>query len=120
LRHGGYHLLPVEETVVVGATVEEVGFDLSTTAEAGERFSEVFAHALAFPCRPGEQRAGLRPKPKGGRPLIGPLQGWPQIFAATGHYKNGILMGPLTGQVVAEWMSTGKAPRDMSYFAPER
>ena len=120
LRHDGHHLLPVEEEVAVGATVEEVGFDLGTTAEGAARFDAVFTRVLAISRRAGEQRAGLRPKPKGGRPLIGPLAGQAHIFAATGHYKNGILMGPLTGQVVAEWMHSGRAPRDMSYFAPER
>lgn len=120
LRHGGYHLLPVEEQIAVGTTVEEVGFDDGTTVEAAQRFAEVLDHALDLKTRIGEQRAGLRPKPKGGRPLIGPLTDYPQILAATGHYKNGILMGPLTGRVVAEWIETGESLRDMSYFKPER
>jgi glycine oxidase len=120
LRHGGHHLLPVEERIAVGTTVEEVGFDTSITTEAADIFEAAFTSVLTLPCASGEQRAGLRPKPKGGRPLIGPLTEHPQVFAATGHYKNGVLMGPLTGQVSAEWMATGEAPRDMSYFAPER
>ena len=120
LLHGGHHLLPVEERIAVGTTVEEVGFDTSVTAEAADIFEAAFTSVLNLPCAPGEQRAGLRPKPKGGRPLIGPLTEYPQVFVATGHYKNGVLMGPLTGRVVAAWMATGEAPRDMSYFAPER
>jgi len=120
LRHDGHHLLPVNGQIAVGATVEEVGFDASPTPEAARRFDQVLERTLALKGEAREQRAGLRPKPKGGRPLIGPLTNYPRIFAATGHYKNGILMGAVTGQVVAEWMTTGRPPRDMSYFAPER
>jgi glycine oxidase len=120
LRHGGHHLVPLAGQIAVGATVEEVGFDDRPTPEAGRRFAQVLAFALELKADPGEQRAGLRPKPKGGRPLIGPLRGRPRVFAATGHYKNGVLMGPVTGQLVAEWMATGRPDREMTYFAPER
>ncbi|MEW6754922.1 MAG: FAD-dependent oxidoreductase [Candidatus Latescibacterota bacterium] len=132
VRHGGHHLLPAGGQTVVGATVEEVGFDLSTTPEAAQVLGEALARmqgtasppaSSADGSQPGslvDQRAGLRPKPKGGRPLIGPLRDFPRVFVATGHYRNGILMGRVTGRIVAEWMARGEAPREMGYFAPER
>ncbi|MEW6756218.1 MAG: FAD-dependent oxidoreductase, partial [Candidatus Latescibacterota bacterium] len=127
VRHGGHHLLPASGQTVVGATVEEVGFELSTTPEAARVLGEALARVQGTaappdtpPAAPRSQRAGLRPKPKGGRPLIGPLQDFPRVFVATGHYKSGILMGPVTGQIVAEWMARGEAPRDMGHFEPER
>jgi glycine/D-amino acid oxidase-like deaminating enzyme len=68
-----------------------------------------------------DQRAGLRPKPRRGRPVIGPLgDGVESIFVATGHYKSGVLLGPITGQVVAEWLLTGVAPRQMGPFTVAR
>jgi glycine oxidase len=120
LRRKGHHLLPDGDHTVVGATVEEVGFDLGTTPRAGQDFAELVRTTLDRPSDLVEQRAGLRPKPRGGRPLIGPLRDHPAVFVATGHYKNGVLLGPITGQVIAGWIAEGKPPRDMSYFAPER
>lgn len=120
LRHGGHHVLPSGNQTVVGATVEEVGFDTGTTSEARNVFVTASERILRDPPGLCEQRAGLRPKPKGGRPLIGPMNEHPRVFVATGHYKNGVLMGPRTGQLVAHWMATGAPPQDMSYFAPER
>jgi glycine oxidase len=123
LRQGGHHLVPDGEAIAVGATVEEVEFDEGVTPEAVAAFSSRFEKVLGVrpvPPEPLEQRAGLRPKPKGARPLIGPLTDHPRVFVATGHYKNGILMGPATGELVAEWIASGRPGRDLSYFAPER
>ena len=64
------------------------------------------------------QQAGLRPKPQGRRPLIGPLTDAPRVFVASGHYKNGVLLGPITGQIVARWIAEGTPERDMGRFAP--
>jgi len=119
LRYAGQYLTPAWDQIVVGATVEEVGFALENTA-AVEGFNGFFEHLLDFSAEPVDERVGLRPKPKGGRPLIGPLKAHPQVFVATGHYKNGVLLGPITGQVVSDWIIKGEAPRDMAYFAPER
>ena len=52
--------------------------------------------------------------------MIGPLTEHPRVFIATGHYKNGVLMGPLTGQVIARWILEGQPGRDMQPFVPER
>ena len=120
LRHGGQQVVPAAGSVVVGATTEEVGFDAATTAAAARRFEGAWHRLLEVQAEFVEQRAGLRPKPKGGRPLIGPLSAHPRIFVATGHYKNGILMGPITGQVISKWIVEGDPGRDMAYFAAER
>jgi glycine oxidase len=120
LRYGGFHLLPAGGDLLVGATVEETGFAAQTTPQAAEDFAHLFRQVLDLPPRLLEQRAGLRPKPKGGRPHLGPLQGQPRVFAAAGHYKNGILLGPLTGLLLAEWISAGQPSLDLAPFAPER
>ena len=118
LRHGGYHLLPAGGEIVVGGTVEDVGFDLDTTEDAERMFTALCSQVLAIEPSLTGQRAGLRPKAKKGRPVIGPFDTDGQLFVATGHYKNGVLMGPITGRVVAEWISTGAPSLDMSVFAP--
>ena len=120
LRRDGFHLLPAGEHIVVGSTVEEAGFAAQSTMAAGVMFEDVFRRTMAWRPELQEQRAGLRPKPRGGRPIIGPLTGCPRIFVAAGHYKNGILLGPITGQVVGRWIATGDPGRDMTHFAVER
>ncbi|MFH1568931.1 MAG: FAD-dependent oxidoreductase [Gemmatimonadota bacterium] len=120
LRLGGYHAVPAGDQVVVGATVEEVGFDSDPTSEAGAEFDRAIASMLSGPAVRLEQRAGLRPKPRKGRPVIGPLPGWERVMVATGHYKSGVLLGPITGLVVARWITGGQPGRDMQHFAVRR
>jgi glycine oxidase len=87
--------------LLVGATVEDVGFDESTTAEGVRELTDAVcallpgARSAAFI----EARAGLRPALPDGLPAIGPLV--PRVTAATGHYRNGILLAPLTAALVS-------------------
>ena len=120
VRVNGRHLIPDGGETVVGSTVEEVGFRLATTRAAAVQFAAAVRSTLGR-CLPlSRQWAGLRPKPRGGRPLIGPLTDAPRVFVAAGHYKNGVLLGPITGQIVARWIAEGTPGRDMRRFAPER
>jgi glycine oxidase len=87
--------------LLVGATVEDVGFDESTTADGVRELTDAVSALL-----PGargaafiEARAGLRPALPDGLPAIGPLV--PRVTAATGHYRNGILLAPLTAALVS-------------------
>lgn len=120
LRYQGVHLVPAGEVLIAGATVEETGFDTQVTLEAAERFARLCQQVLDLPVELLGQRAGLRPKPKGGRPHLGPLQAQPRVLVAAGHYKSGILLGPLTGQLLADWIGTGQPSLDLHRFAPER
>jgi glycine oxidase len=120
VRHDGRHLLPSDGFTVVGATVEEVGFDEEVTMAARQELTAFLRETVSPQLNFHHQRAGLRPKPKGGRPLIGPLEEYPQVFVATGHYKNGIQLGPGTGKAVAHWIVDGDPGRDMDRFKPER
>ena len=118
VRHGLLQSIPAETAqVIVGATTEESGFDATTTASAMEGFRDHWRHVFCTPPQSCELRAGLRPKPKGGRPMIGRLPGWERVFVATGHYKNGILLGPITGRLIAEWIVEGRPSRSMQAFA---
>jgi len=120
LRHGGHQIIPSARGTMVGATAEEAGFSTEIT-QAGQRaLRAVQTRLLAAPGPLRSQWAGLRAKPKAGRPMIGPLNEHPRVFIATGHYKNGVLMGPLTGQVITRWILEGQPGRDMQPFVPER
>ncbi len=120
LRCSGGHVLPAPGGLLVGGTVEETGFDARTTPAAGQELSALCGRVLARPPVLRQQRAGLRPKPPRGRPLIGPVAGAEGLWAATGHYRNGVLMGPLTGRVLARWITTGDPGREMSPFGVDR
>lgn len=90
-------------TVLVGATSEEVGFDESTTAAGVQGLLAAAIRAL-----PGagsaallDARAGLRPASADGLPYIGRRRRTPRVTYATGHFRNGILLTPLTAAMVA-------------------
>jgi D-amino-acid dehydrogenase len=107
--------------VVVGATRETgSGFDARITADG---LRSVLADALAV--APGlaaasvlETRVGLRPLPRSGLPVLGPLPGVPGWFVASGFGAGGLTMGPLAGHLLAQLVLTGRAELDLSPFAP--
>lgn len=118
----GYLVPRANGLVFAGATVEEVGFRRRTT-QAGTRAMRTMAVALVPQLAAAKVHfawAGLRPGSPDGLPMIGPLPGFPNVIAATGHYRNGILLGPLTGELVARGIVAGDwsgVPRE---FDPER
>ena len=93
-------------TLLVGATVEEAGFDESITA-AGLRDLTQAVTALLPASKDAlflDARAGLRPATPDGLPTIGPLRNAPRVVLATGHFRNGILLAPLTAEIVARYV----------------
>ncbi|UQX00776.1 glycine oxidase ThiO [Streptomyces sp. RerS4] len=122
VRGSHVYLVPRENgELVVGATSEELGWD--TTVTAGGVYELLRdAHELV----PGitelpltETRAGLRPGSPDNAPLIGPTD-LPGLHLATGHYRNGVLLTPLTGDVMAELLTTGVVPEIARPFSPRR
>ncbi|MER7686423.1 glycine oxidase ThiO [Streptomyces sp. NPDC097610] len=122
VRGSQVYLVPRENgELVVGATSEELGWD--TTVTAGGVYELLRdAHELV----PGitelpltETRAGLRPGSPDNAPLLGPtaLDG---LLLATGHYRNGVLLTPVTGDVMAHALTTGELPEEARPFTPGR
>ncbi|MEZ0066764.1 glycine oxidase [Streptacidiphilus sp. MAP12-20] len=116
------YVVPREDgELVVGATSEEQGFD--TTVTAGGVYELLRdAHELL----PGitelplvETGAGLRPGTPDNAPLLGPTA-LPGLVAATGHYRNGVLLTPVTGDAIAELLATGSLPPEAAPFTPAR
>ena len=90
-------------TVLVGATTEDVGFDESTTASGVQGLLAAAIRALpgAASAELLDARAGLRPASADGLPYIGRRRRTPHVTYATGHFRNGILLTPLTAVMVA-------------------
>lgn len=107
--------------LIVGATTEERGFDATVTAggvhellrEAYRLLPDVAEMELV------EAMAGLRPGTPDNLPLIGPgaLDG---LILACGHYRNGILLAPLTGEAVAALQAGRELPDSVAAASPER
>ncbi|MFG2333802.1 glycine oxidase ThiO [Streptomyces sp. NPDC048604] len=122
VRGSQVYLVPRENgELVIGATSEELGWD--TTVTAGGVYELLRdAHELV----PGltelpltETRAGLRPGSPDNAPLLG-ATALPGLLLATGHYRNGVLLTPVTGDVMAEILATGTAPEEARPFSPRR
>jgi glycine oxidase len=98
--------------VVLGATVEEQGFDTTVTADGVFRLLEAAWEVLP---EVGElelvgARAGLRPGTPDNAPIVGPDAEVAGLIWATGHWRNGVLLAPVTGDAVAA-MLAGETPR---------
>ena len=118
----GYLVPRANGLVFAGATVEDVGFRRRTT-KAGIRAMRSMAIALVPQLAAASEHfewAGLRPGSPDGLPIIGPLPRWPNAFAATGHFRNGILLGPLTGKLVARGLVAGDWSETPREFDPAR
>ncbi|MFF8812051.1 glycine oxidase ThiO [Streptomyces pactum] len=122
VRGGHVYLVPRENgELVLGATSEEMGWD--TTVTAGGVYELLRdAHELV----PGitelpltETLAGLRPGSPDNAPLLGATE-LPGLLLATGHHRNGVLLTPVTGDVMAQVLTTGEPPAHARPFSPRR
>lgn len=105
----GYLVPRADGRILIGATVEDVGFNCCTTAAALDRLQaagEEIAPGLAK-SEIAESWAGLRPFAANGLPIIGPVPDYEGLFVATAHYRNGILLAPITAKLVADQIVSG-------------
>lgn len=104
---------------VLGATIEDAGFDDSPTEAATALLLEQAARAVPSVAELElvEEAASLRP----GTPDDGPLIGeWEGLIVATGHYRNGVLLAPITADAVAALLTGDEPPPEATAFAPGR
>ena len=95
-----------DQSLLVGATVEEVGFDERTTAAGVRDLLDAVCEILpeAWQATFVKARVGLRPATPSGLPLVGPSDVSDRVVHATGHYRNGVLLAPWTAKAVADWI----------------
>ncbi|MCS0636378.1 glycine oxidase ThiO [Streptomyces sp. LP05-1] len=116
------YLVPRENgELVIGATSEERGWDTKVTAggvyELLRDAHELLPGITELPLT--ETGAGLRPGSPDNAPLLGPTA-LPGLHLATGHYRNGVLLTPVTGDVMGELLATGELPGLARAFLPTR
>ena len=117
------YLVPrADGCLLVGATVEDVGFDESTTIaglsglmQAAIELVPALADAALV-----EVRAGLRPVTRDELPVIGARAGEPGLVYAAGHYRNGALLAPITARIVADAVLDGRRHPALDALGPDR
>ena len=109
-------------SVLVGATVEDVGFDETATAAGVRQLLDGGMELLPVLERAAfeEVRVGLRPMASDELPVIGASSVMPQLFYASGHYRNGVLLAPLTAALVADLVVDGREREELSLTRPGR
>jgi glycine oxidase len=125
LRHvvrGPSYLVPRHDgRLVIGATVERVGFEKAVTASAiGKLLGDAVRMVPALAAAPVvETWSGLRPDTPDHLPILGPadMEG---LWLATGHYRNGILLAPATARALGEWITEGRTTLPIEGFSPLR
>jgi len=107
--------------IIAGSTIEYEGFDRSVTAAGMKR---ILTGAISLvpaleKARIEETWAGLRPDTPDHLPILGPTDR-EGLLVATGHFRSGILLAPITAQLVREWVTTQKVSVDWTPFSPMR
>jgi len=127
LRHvvygtGGYAIPRPSGEHIIGSTVEFVGYDKRVTVEGVTGILQGITRLVPalHEAAMVTSWACLRPAAPDGLPLLGPVPGRPGLVVATGHFRNGILLAPITGKIIAEFITTGKSSVSMQPFRPDR
>jgi glycine oxidase len=118
----GYIVPRLDGRVLAGSTTEHAGFDKRVTA-AG--MHTILTNALQIAPALGnlplvDAWAGLRPRALDDLPVLGASSQTRGLFYAVGHYRNGILLAPITAELVAREVTSGTAQPLMRAFTPER
>ena len=125
LETEGCYLIPrgrrQDGLVWVGATSEEAGFTRGTTPEGRAALRRAAAQAVPALARAPEVEAwdGFRPGTPDGLPVIGPDPDLPGLIHATGHFRNGILLTPVTAELIVRCVDGTGDPR-LGPFSPDR
>ncbi|MBM0259498.1 FAD-dependent oxidoreductase, partial [Micromonospora sp. 4G55] len=116
------YLVPrADGEVVLGATVEERA-DTEVTAGAVLRLLRAAVDLVPDLAEYDlvEAAAGLRPGTPDNAPILGPLPGRPGVLVAAGHHRHGILLTPVTADLITELVVSGAADPLLAPFAPDR
>ncbi|MGH9503450.1 MAG: glycine oxidase ThiO [Terriglobales bacterium] len=122
IRAPEIYLVPRSDgRIVIGSTMEEAGYDKRTDASTIQHMRQAAVHlvpALAQ-AQTHEAWAGLRPGSPDNLPILGitRTQGY---FVATGHFRDGILLAPVTARIMAQLVTGGQTEYDVSPFSPGR
>lgn len=118
----GYVVPRRDGRLLAGSTTEEVGFKKEVT-EAGLQLIRTNACEITpvlSKLTPVDSWAGLRPRALDELPVLGKASETEGLFFATGHYRNGILLAPLTGELIAGLIADNVVTQELQTFTPDR
>jgi glycine oxidase len=118
----GYLVPRRDGRLLAGSTTEQAGFDKRVTAKG---VNSILSAALEMSGRIASLEltaswAGLRPRAADTLPVLGPCAEIEGVFYATGHYRNGILLAPITGDVIARAIVDKELSPSLNLFLPDR
>ena len=123
VKHDDVYFVPRDDgRILVGASMEFVGFEPGTTHEVIDRLMGSMSRIA-----PGlkeleveERWMGFRPGSPDGMPYLGPVESIPGLWVASGHYRNGVALAPITATLMSQWISGNKPEMNLSTFAVSR
>jgi glycine oxidase len=121
-RDRGY-IAPKDGYTLVGSTVEHVGFEMAPSEETRRRLRErgiALVPALKDKVCRTTTIVGLRPGTPDELPFIGPLPDHANVIVAAGHYRNGVLLAPITAKLVADLVAKRTPRVSLEPFSPTR
>ncbi len=121
--HGEAYLVPRPSgELLIGATVERAGFQRAVTAEGiGSLLRAAIELVPSLRELPiARTWCGFRPWAPDSLPVLGPWPGIEGLWLATGHFRNGILLAPITARLMTDWITSGKPGMDVTEFLPDR
>ncbi len=122
LRSERGYLVPRRDgRIVAGSTSEDAGFEKRVTPEGIKKIFDAATELLPALAAAvvAETWSGLRPGTPDDLPILGPTE-IDGLLIATGHYRNGILLAPVTARLLRQWIVTGKTEFDDAAFSPLR
>ena len=118
----GYLVPRRDGRVLAGSTAERVGFDKRVTDDGASAIKsmalEITAAIAGLPII--DSWAGFRPRAPDDLPVLGPWAEIGGLLYATGHYRNGILLAPITGELIAAAVLDSQCPPVLKAFSPDR
>ncbi len=123
IKHDDVYLVPRNDGhILVGASMEDVGFQRGTSSAIVDQLLDA-----TYKIAPGlknaavvQQWMGFRPGSPDGLPYLGPVDGQPGLWVASGHYRNGVVLAPATADIMSRWIMGDQPQIDMSDFRVNR
>jgi len=122
IRAPEVYLIPRSDgRILLGATLEDAGFDKRTDADTIERLYRFATEAVPAigQMRIHDAWAGLRPASPDDRPILGETS-LPRYYAATGHYRDGIMLAPITARLMTQLILSKPLQFSLDAFSPRR
>ncbi|GCE23657.1 glycine oxidase ThiO [Dictyobacter kobayashii] len=116
------YVIPRSTEILVGATKADIGFEIQVTDEGADQLHQKARRLIPSLATQSIERswAGIRPGTPDSHPILGPAAGWENLVLASGHNSVGILLSPLTGSSIADYIVTGQLSTLLQPFQSER